>query len=273
MLSADPAGASSYQWYLGGTAVTDSTNETYTTGSAGTYTATAENSFGCISTLSAPALVTNPCLPKADLSIVKQVSSGPYSIQNPVTYTLTLTNAGPDSAVNVVVSDTLPPGLGDPASYGGSGPNPVYNGGSRTLQWTIPQLNAGASVTLTFDIPIRGFGTIANTAYATSDILDPDTSNNHSTAAFTKAGDLFIPNVITPNGDGKNDLFVVVGLSQYPGSTLRVYNRWGSEVYQSQSYNNDWGGSGLNDGTYYYILIVNTPAGKQAYKGWVEILH
>ena len=272
-LSADPAGAASYQWYLGGTAVPDSVNQTYTTGSAGTYTVTSENSFGCTSALSAPALVTDPCLPTADLSLLKQVSAGPYSIQKPVTYTLTLTNNGPDSAVNAVVSDTLPAGLGDPDDYGGSGPTPVYNGASRVLQWTIPQLDSGASVTLTFEAPIRGFGVMANTAYAASAILDPDTANNHSTAVFTKDGDLFIPNVITPNGDGKNDLFVIVGLSQYPGSTLRIYNRWGSEVYQSQNYNNDWGGSGLNDGTYYYILIANTPTGKQAYKGWVEILH
>ena len=273
VLTADPAGAASYQWYLNGNAATDSVNQTYTTGTSGTFTVTAENAFGCISALSAPAVVTNPCEPKADLAMVKQVSPGPYSVSKPITYTLTVTDNGPNSATNLVIADTLPAGLGDPGNYGGTGPAPIYNANTRTLQWTIPHLDSGASVTETFEVLIRGFGTISNTGFATSDVLDPDTSNNHSTAVFTKGGDLFIPNVITPNGDGKNDLFVVIGLSQYPNSSLRIYNRWGSEVYESANYQNDWGGSGLNDGTYYYILVVNTPEGKQAYKGWVELIH
>ena len=268
VLTATPAGASSYQWYQDGTILSGATAQDYTATTSGSYTATAENASGCTSDLSTAAVVSNPCLPKADLSITKTVSAGPYSIKKPVTYTLTIVNNGPDTAQSVVVSDTLPQGLGLPLNYGSA----LYNPVSQSLQWTLPDILPGTTVTVSFDISLKSFGTITNTGFVTSATLDPDTTNNHSSAAFVFAGDLYIPNVITPNGDGKNDLFVVIGLDRYPGSTLRIFNRWGSEVYQSEDYHNDWGGSGLNAGTYYYVLTANTPTGKQTYKGWVEII-
>lgn len=62
-------------------------------------------------------------------------------------------------------------------------------------------------------------------------------------------------NVFSPNGDGKNDFFVIDGLADYPGTTtLKVYNRWGTEVYSSDNYRNDWDGGDVADGVYYYVL-------------------
>ncbi len=63
------------------------------------------------------------------------------------------------------------------------------------------------------------------------------------------------PNVFTPNGDGTNDNLVFFGLENFPGTSLTVYNRWGAKVYESADYHNDWNGSGVVDGTYYYILL------------------
>ncbi|HTJ11683.1 MAG TPA: gliding motility-associated C-terminal domain-containing protein [Dinghuibacter sp.] len=267
VLTANPAG-NTYQWYQDGNAISGATAQTYTATTAASYSVTAENSFNCTSDISNAAVIDNPCLPKADLAMTKTVSNGPYSVKKPVTYTLTITNNGPDDAQNVVVTDTLPTGLGTPVNF--TGGTPLYDG--QSLTWNIPTVSAKSSVTLTFDILLKSFGTISNTGHVTSATLDTDTTNNHSTATFVFAGDLFIPNVITPNGDGKNDLFYVVGLDRYPGSTLRVFNRWGSEVYQSEDYHNDWGGSGLNAGTYYYVLTANIPGGRQTFKGWVEII-
>ncbi|TDX02023.1 Ig-like domain-containing protein [Dinghuibacter silviterrae] len=271
LLTATPTGAGTYQWYENGTAISGATGDTYTATTAGSYTVTSENSFNCTSDASTTTVITNPCLPQADLAITKTVSPGPYSVQSPVTYTLTVTNNGPKDAQNVVVADTLPSGLGTPVNFGGGG-NPLYSAVSNSIQWTLSDLPAGTTETFTFDISLKSFGTISNTGFVTSATLDPDTTNNHSTATFVFAGNLFIPNVITPNGDGKNDLFVVLGLENYPGSSLRIYNRWGSQVYQSEDYRNTWDGSGLNAGTYYYVLTANIPAGKQTYKGWVEII-
>ncbi|MFO8088178.1 MAG: gliding motility-associated C-terminal domain-containing protein [Bacteroidales bacterium] len=70
--------------------------------------------------------------------------------------------------------------------------------------------------------------------------------------------DLTIPNVITPNGDGKNDYFVIKGLENYPGSELIILDRNGKKVYISDNYQNDFDGAGLPRGSYYYILVVNS---------------
>lgn len=84
---------------------------------------------------------------------------------------------------------------------------------------------------------------------------------------------IFIPNVFTPNGDGKNDRFVIVRLQHYPGSSLRIFNRWGNEVYASANYDNAWDGGGQVPGTYYYALTLKVGTETKVYKGWLQILH
>lgn len=84
------------------------------------------------------------------------------------------------------------------------------------------------------------------------------------------AADLEIPNIFTPNNDGKNDVFKITGLESYAGSQLIVFNRWGNEVYRSDNYLNNWDGSGLAEGTYYYILNRKDHDGAiVTIKGWV----
>jgi gliding motility-associated-like protein len=64
------------------------------------------------------------------------------------------------------------------------------------------------------------------------------------------------PNIITPNGDGYNDKFVITNLEYYPGSTIVIFNRWGKKVFESLDYQNDWGAKDNSDGIYYYVLRV-----------------
>ncbi|MFB6258102.1 MAG: choice-of-anchor L domain-containing protein [Flavobacteriales bacterium] len=66
--------------------------------------------------------------------------------------------------------------------------------------------------------------------------------------------ELHIPNVISPNGDGDNEAFVIKNLEHYPKSSLTVFNRWGNEVFHDPNYQNDWKGGDLSDGTYFFIL-------------------
>jgi gliding motility-associated-like protein len=73
-----------------------------------------------------------------------------------------------------------------------------------------------------------------------------------------------IPNVITPNGDGKNDTFVI-GI---PNAQVEIYNRWGKRVFISENYADDWG-KGILNGTYFYQLIL--PGSAQC-KGWVQVI-
>ena len=67
------------------------------------------------------------------------------------------------------------------------------------------------------------------------------------------------PNVISVNGDGKNDTFVIPGLENYDNPRMTIVNRWGSVLWDSQPYQNEWGGTNekgepLPEGTYYYVL-------------------
>lgn len=80
---------------------------------------------------------------------------------------------------------------------------------------------------------------------------------------------LLIPNVITPNGDGKNDAFVIEGII---GDcwTFSVYNRYGKLIYTQENYKNDWSPSKISDGVYFYYL--QSQASERIFKGTVSII-
>jgi gliding motility-associated-like protein len=81
--------------------------------------------------------------------------------------------------------------------------------------------------------------------------------------------ELLIPNIFTPNNDGQNDTFRLLGV---PASVARleIYSRWGTQVYTSDRYDHDWDGGTLPAGTYYYLLRV--PDCATVVKGWVELV-
>ncbi len=82
-----------------------------------------------------------------------------------------------------------------------------------------------------------------------------------------KVIEINVPNAITPNDDGKNDALVIDGIDQFADNELVIFNRWGDILYKSKPYKNDWrgtnqGGQPLPEGTYYYVLRLNTADGK-----------
>ena len=76
-------------------------------------------------------------------------------------------------------------------------------------------------------------------------------------------------NLITPNGDGKNDFFEIKDL-QKNTYALKIYNSWGALVYSNDNYNNDRNTGDLEDGVYYYSLIHHK--NKRNLKGWLHVL-
>ncbi|MFP4293794.1 MAG: gliding motility-associated C-terminal domain-containing protein [Cyclobacteriaceae bacterium] len=78
----------------------------------------------------------------------------------------------------------------------------------------------------------------------------------------------FIPNVFTPGNDEQNETFYIANIENRQWQ-LRIFNRWGKEVYFSPNYQNDWNGAGLSSGVYLYHLY--SPGLQKEYKGWVEI--
>jgi hypothetical protein len=69
--------------------------------------------------------------------------------------------------------------------------------------------------------------------------------------------DLTIPNVITPNGDGTNDILTIENLMNWKFRELTIFNRWGDIVFRSEDYQNDWNGGGVSDGVYFGVLFVS----------------
>ena len=76
-------------------------------------------------------------------------------------------------------------------------------------------------------------------------------------------------NIITPNGDNRNDVFVVENVERHPNTVLTVFNRWGRQVYHSPDYRNTFGGENTSAGMYYYRCQL---ADGGQYKGWFEIV-
>ncbi len=83
----------------------------------------------------------------------------------------------------------------------------------------------------------------------------------------------FIPNVITPNGDGRNDRFVINPPDPSSVMEIVIFNRWNNVVYQNKRYDNSWEGKGLDGGTYFYVVKITTHDAKTTeYKGYVMLM-
>ncbi|MFW5805331.1 MAG: gliding motility-associated C-terminal domain-containing protein [Bacteroidales bacterium] len=85
---------------------------------------------------------------------------------------------------------------------------------------------------------------------------------------------VIVHNTITPNGDGKNDTWVVENIEEFSYSEVWIYNRDGRELFNVQGYKNNWdgtyNGNDLPDGTYFYIIDLGK--GKDLIKGHLTII-
>jgi len=83
-----------------------------------------------------------------------------------------------------------------------------------------------------------------------------------------------VNNILTPNGDGKNDFFVIKGLERHPKNKLTIFDRGGRTLYIAEDYQNNWdgymNGKPLIEDTYYFILDLGTDG---SVKGFISILY
>ena len=86
-----------------------------------------------------------------------------------------------------------------------------------------------------------------------------------------------ISQAITPNGDGVNDFWFINNIEAHPNNVIRVYNRWGQEVFYAEGYQNNWNGEyegnkgSLPDAASYYYQIDLDGNGSLDYDGWIYI--
>jgi len=111
-------------------------------------------------------------------------------------------------------------------------------------------------------------------------ILQVDNPSNKDTAtAYIDVVDpnrgLHIPNVFTPNNDGINDTFEILGLPNFDRVSLRVFTRYGDEVYVNEDYRNDWDANNpeIQAGTYFYTIDTYKDGHlTEKIRGWVTIM-
>jgi len=166
---------------------------------------------------------------------------------------------GEDLTYNVLANDTAAAGTTIEV-IGGPALGSVQNLGNGDIRYTPPANFVGIDE-LTYQLNSEG----CETATAVVSILVGED-------AACK-----IPSIFTPNNDGVNDALVIpclLNTDLYPNSKVRVFNRWGDEVFTSAiPYGNDWNGTfngeDLPDDTYFFIVDLGN--GNEPTSGWVMI--
>jgi len=114
-----------------------------------------------------------------------------------------------------------------------------------------------------------------NTTY-TVIVVDPTTGCTASdTMQVILYPQIIIPNGFSPNGDSRNDKWVIDNIQQFTENVVEVYNRWGELLFMKKAYNGEfdgkYNGKDLPVGTYYYIINLNHPAYTKPFTGPLTI--
>ena len=101
-------------------------------------------------------------------------------------------------------------------------------------------------------------------------VSDSNGCKNNDTIKVDLVPEIEIPSAFSPNNDGINDSWIIEISELYTNITLRVYNRWGTLVYENlNNVNGDyWTGNGKNSkplpvGTYYFIIEYDGTDGRE----------
>ncbi|WP_194973601.1 DUF7507 domain-containing protein [Aquiflexum lacus] len=195
-------------------------------------------------------------------------------------YEITVANQGSNDATAVEVIDDLPSSVTYvssrfTASDAGISVNTEVSG-SR-VRFLVPVLPAGANIVFYIRVKaneLNGENPLNITNRVTVSSAEEDTNPLDNVAEDqNQINPFFIPNVITPNGDGKNDRFVIKGLQKFSRTEIVIFNSYGDHVYEDQNYENNWSAQGLVAGTYFYVLKGTNSEGRvHEFKGWIQVI-
>ena len=156
----------------------------------------------------------------------------------------------------------LPPGASTSLNAGG---------GFSTYSWS-PMTGLSCS-----DCPDPVANPAATTTYT---VLVTDqfgcSASGQLTVEIIEEEPIFIPNVFSPNSDGRNDVFKITS-SAIPQFQLTVLNRWGDVVFESDNLHEGWDGTSKGElvpaGVYFYVLDITRHSGEnQSFSGNVTLL-
>ena len=189
------------------------------------------------------------------------------------TYTLTATgDCGMATATGTIMVNALPvptliSDIGISISKGDVAT--LIASGGVTYRWTGADIQSGQG---TNTIKVRPKQTTIYTVTVTN-------ANGCSSTAqliLNVREDLkLVPNnVITPNGDGKNDTWVVKNIDYYPNNKVSIFDRAGRKVFEANNYQNNWDGTyngqPLTEAAYIYVIDMGSGYGK--IKGTINII-
>jgi uncharacterized repeat protein (TIGR01451 family) len=163
----------------------------------------------------------NPSSPRADLAVAKTVSNPTPNVGDTITYTVTVTNLGPNNATNVSATDLLPAGLSFISATPSQG---SYN--STTGLWAIGPLTTSTPATLQLQARVASPSSQTNTAsISQSDQADPNMANNSGSATISPLqADLAVAKTVsnpTPNV-GDTITYTVTLTNNGPGTATNV---------------------------------------------------
>jgi uncharacterized repeat protein (TIGR01451 family) len=162
--------------------------------------------------------------PLADISVAKTDSPDPVNVGSNLTYTVTVSNAGPSPATAVNLTDTLPAGL----TFVSATPSAGTCTGTTTASCSLGTINSGSSVTVTIVATVTAAApaSLSNTATATSGVTDPNAANNTATTttavnAVANLG-VTITDAPDPVSQGSNITYTVTVNNAGPSAAANV---------------------------------------------------
>lgn len=187
-------------------------------------------------------------------------------------YTVTVSDGGNCSPVITITISEIPGPDADlliNPLFGQPGQNIDFQSLNNTnvMLW---EWNFGNNFITQTNIPSASYSYSSPGTYTVWLIVTDNNGCQDSVSKNITIVDFEIPNIITPNSDGINDIFQIRGLESVPDKKLIIYNRWGKTLYNNSDYQNDWGGENFSDGVYYYVLIV--PGLEKEFNGTITIL-
>ncbi|WP_316793810.1 gliding motility-associated C-terminal domain-containing protein [Pedobacter frigoris] len=210
------------------------------------------------------------------LSVTK---AGPAKLKSGdrITYVIEVSNSSLSNAENLTITDVISSEITNvewsAIVSGAAKINTGITGNGNHLNITA---DLPAGIVNKIVITVNGFisksfvGIIVNAASAAASEDGVPVAQSNIVETIVDYADFIIPNIVTPNGDGSNDVLKIKGIENYLDTEIFIVNRWGNEVYRSNDYKNDWDGSQLNEGTYYYVVKRREKTGGlTTFKGWV----
>ena len=103
----------------------------------------------------------------------------------------------------------------------------------------------------------------------TYEVCQGDVCDSTTVEIVVYCDELLIYNGLSPNGDGVNEEFTVLGLGQYPDHEISIFDREGRMLIQMREYANDWmgnvSGAPLPEGTYFYVIDLGNGDARSGY--------